>query len=285
MVIVLVVPTSADPDLWGHVRFGHDIVAAGSLHRSDPYSFTSDRPWINHEWLAEVLMSLAYGVGEARGLVALKTVIVGLVLWCILASLRGRDWQPTNHDLLIVVALVGMFSRYHPVRPQLFSLLLFALLLLALQKAERGNRRWLLGIPLIFAVWANLHGGFLVGLGILAIWLVADVVRQPQSRPKTIALGAAAVIATLVTPHGIDLWRFLAETVGPSRPAIKDWQPAITARPIVLGPWLLVLVTAGWAMWRGRGGVTGIVPKTIVIVLAVASARVGRLDAFLAIAW
>jgi len=41
--------TAADPDLWGHVRFGQDIVAARSISTVDPYSFTSDRPWVNHE--------------------------------------------------------------------------------------------------------------------------------------------------------------------------------------------------------------------------------------------
>jgi hypothetical protein len=282
-LIVLVAPTSADPDLWGHIRFGRDIVAAGSLHREDPYSFTSDRPWINHEWLAEVLIAVAYSIGGTGGLVSLKTIIVGLVLCCIVASLRSRAWKPVNHDLLIAIALIGMFPRYHPVRPQLFSLLMFALLLLVLQKSEGGNRRLLPTIPLMFAAWANLHGGFLVGLGVLGIWLVAEFVRMPRDWPRTTALGAATVTATLLTPYGFKLWSFLGETVGLSRAPIKDWQPALMSPPIVFGPWLLVVATAGWALWRARGRGMGAVPMAIVLALAAGSARVGRLDAFLAI--
>ena len=53
--LVIINFTSADPDLWGHVRFGADILRNGSIHQVDTYSFDSDRPWVNHEWGAEVL--------------------------------------------------------------------------------------------------------------------------------------------------------------------------------------------------------------------------------------
>ena len=57
---LLVSTTIADADLWGHLRSGLDILSAKALHVSDPYSFTSDRPWMNHEWLSELLMAVAY---------------------------------------------------------------------------------------------------------------------------------------------------------------------------------------------------------------------------------
>src|SRR6266508_729623 len=60
--------TGADPDLWGHVRFGLDIIRDHGIPSVDPYSFTSDRTWLNHEWLAEVFMAGAFA---AAGSVAL----------------------------------------------------------------------------------------------------------------------------------------------------------------------------------------------------------------------
>jgi len=57
---VLAGPTYADADLWGHVRFGLDILSAGHVPSVDPYSFTSDVMWVNHEWLAEVLFAFAW---------------------------------------------------------------------------------------------------------------------------------------------------------------------------------------------------------------------------------
>jgi hypothetical protein len=283
LLVAVVAPTPADPDLWGHVVFGRDIVLARALHTADPYSFTSDRPWINHEWLAEVLMYLSWRAGGAAGLVYLKAIVVCGTLACVVAVLRRRHLRAIVHDLLIVVALAGTFTRYHPVRPQLFSLLLFALLLLAIASAEGGDRRRLPWVPLIFAAWANLHGGFLVGLGILASWAAVQVARKPRTLPAMLALLAASIGATLLTPYGIGLWRFLWETVGTSRPEIADWRSALTAGPLVLIPWIVVVATAGYALWRSRRAGVPVSAVVIVGVLTLASLRVGRLDAFLAL--
>src|SRR5262245_58073716 len=68
--------TRGDPDLWGHVRFGQDLLRSWTLSSTDPYSFTTDRPWVNHEWLSEVIFALAYGVTGPIGLIALKLLIV-----------------------------------------------------------------------------------------------------------------------------------------------------------------------------------------------------------------
>src|SRR5215471_19981692 len=69
--------TNADPDLWGHVRFGLDMLSAKALTSSDPYSYTSDIPWLNHEWLSELIMGLAYRTFGSGGLVALKLALAG----------------------------------------------------------------------------------------------------------------------------------------------------------------------------------------------------------------
>jgi hypothetical protein len=91
--------TKADPDLWGHVRFGQDILSAKRLTSVDPYSFTQDRPWVNHEWLSEVAMASAYALGSL-GLVGLKLLVVGAVFVVIGRSL------PAVPPLLREAALV-----------------------------------------------------------------------------------------------------------------------------------------------------------------------------------
>src|SRR4026209_377276 len=66
------ITTIADADLWGHLLFGRDILQLRGLPSRDAYSFTSDIPWTNHEWLAEVLSWASYSLGGSVGLVALK---------------------------------------------------------------------------------------------------------------------------------------------------------------------------------------------------------------------
>ena len=79
-VLVLVTKTAADPDLWGHLRFGIDALASGAAHAADRYSFTADRAWINHEWLAEWLMAIAY---TALGALGLNLLAFGAFLQCL----------------------------------------------------------------------------------------------------------------------------------------------------------------------------------------------------------
>ena len=275
--------TTADPDLWGHVRFGRDIVETGGLEATDHYSFTSDRSWVNHEWLAEVAFALALGAGGPIGLVALKMLVLVGVIACISVRFRQFSWSPVPHDLLIGLVLLGTLPRYHPIRPQLFSLLLFAAMLLALVMFDRGRRRALIAVPVIFAMWANLHGGFLVGLGVLAGWLGVRLLQAPRLWLTFVATGLAALAATLLTPYGVGLWQFLWETVGFGRPVIQDWQPVWAAGGQVKLGWSLVTLTAAAALWRARGRVD---PAALVIsvLLGVAALRVSRIDAFYTIA-
>ena len=64
--------TWTDTDLWGHTRFGLDILRDHDLPSVDPYSFTQDKPWVNHEWLSELQMGIAYHVAGPTGLALLK---------------------------------------------------------------------------------------------------------------------------------------------------------------------------------------------------------------------
>ena len=89
--------TVADLDLWGHVRFGQDILAAHSLPRQDPSSFTSDRPWVNHEWLAEMLMAGAYTVAGSAGLIALKWALCAATLAVLWRALRRAGSENSDH--------------------------------------------------------------------------------------------------------------------------------------------------------------------------------------------
>jgi len=273
--------TWADPDLWGHVTFGRDIAAHG-LTTADPYSFTSDIPWVNHEWLAELLMYAAYALAGGAGLIVFKGAIAIGAVSLAHAPVRRPGADPLLSDALLVVLAAGVWVRVYVARPQIFSLLLFAALLWALLRIEAGARRWLVVVPVIFAAWVNLHGGWVVGLGILGVWTIVTCTTTPSIRSHAIAALVLAAAATLCNPYGIGMWRFLAETVRPNRPYIDDWRP-LFATPAVLVLWLPAAFAAAYAIVKRRSGVS---PGhlAIVILLGAASLRVSRLDAFFAIA-
>jgi hypothetical protein len=286
LLLVIVTATLADPDLWGHLRFGRDVVAAGAIPKSDVYSFTADRPWINHEWLAEVLMYAAYAKGRTPGLVAFKAGLalatIGVVLW----SLRRFRPPPMTYDVVAVVTVVGILWRIQTLRPQVFSLFLFALLLLTLSEAARGRTRALLGVPPIMALWVNLHGGWLLGMSTLAIWLAVALIERHQGTRRRVILcgaGLGAALATLANPYGVQLWMFLLETVGQRRPDILEWA-SIPGIPLgAATPWIVSVAAAGFALLRSPLPYR---PRDLAVigVLAILAFRVNRLDGFLAIA-
>jgi len=273
--------TWVDPDLWGHLRFGQDILSGG-VPKLDTYSFTSDIPWINHEWLSEVVMYVAWAMAGAAGLIALKTIVVLITLAFVAVIIRTEVADSLLYDLLMFVAIAGIWIRIYVVRPQMFSLLLFAALLWLLRSAEPRSplRLWL--IPPVFAVWVNLHGGWIVGLGVLGIWTVLTLSRPNRERPAAVLLICVAIFslaATLVNPYGWRMWLFLFDTVGLDRPMIDDWRPIYRLGIRAMVPWLLTTAVAVVAFMRLKGAIA-VARAVIVLGLAAASIRVVRLDAF-----
>ena len=281
VAVFTVSSTRADADLWGHVRFGQDILETSSIPRHDPYSFTSDIGWVNHEWLAEVLMGGAYNLGAGGGLTGLKLIVATGTLVIVWTTLAAAGVLRPLAVLLLLVVTFGTAHLTMTLRPQVFSMLYFAALLGLLNKASRGRPRLLLWLPVLFALWANTHGGWLVGAGVLLSWSTGILATRTLPWQGLIAAVGLAIAGTLANPYGVGLWRFLWETVGLSRADIVEWQPLHRA-PVFLLIWLapaaLTLVT-----WRrcGRAAAAAVLPVASLGILAL---RVARLEGFFTLA-
>jgi hypothetical protein len=279
-------PTNADADLWGHLTFGRDIVRAGAVHHADPYSFTSDRVWVNHEWLAEVAMWTSYAAGGGVGLIVLKLSLAWFGGALLVGAWRRCDLAPIQRDALLSVVALGAWPVLATVRPQMFSLALFAALLAVLTRIRSGNMMVTLALPAIFAVWVNLHGGWIVGAGVLAIFTafsIFDSTIAARDRAALVAAATASAAATMCNPYGVRMLAFLAETVRPDRADIIEWQP-ITDLPLVAAVlWLVPTLVVVAALVRNRRSVS---PTSIAVctLLAVASFRVARLISFYTLA-
>jgi hypothetical protein len=176
----------ADPDLWGHLAFGRAMLAARHLAFHDPYSYSAPgHLWINHEWLSELLMTAIYNLGGVVGLKLMKFGCCAAIMVSLASGLAETD-APMPLQLAIVLAAAIAIAPQMQYRPQLFSFVLMAVLLAILTRYifRRGARLWLT-IPM-FALWANLHGGFIVGLATLgtfsAVVLMQDLRTGHDSR-------------------------------------------------------------------------------------------------------
>jgi hypothetical protein len=270
VAFALALVTRADADLWGHLRFGLDLIETGRLAPIDPYSFTQDVPWTNHEWLSELQMAWAYRVGGTTGLLVLKAALLWVVFAIVWRALREAALS-VRLGAAVVLAM-GTIHMTSSVRPQLWTFIFVALLCLALASRRPAARWWL---PLLFVIWVNCHGGWIVGLGVLGAWATGQIWQAPGDWRHWTSLTAICLIATLANPYGTGLWAFIATTVRMTRP-IDEWQSLWSTPVLNWMPWFFGVAGIGWA-WSRRSADRLSMGLTLAM-LAYASARVMRIE-------
>jgi hypothetical protein len=242
---------TADPDLWGHIVFGQEMLHTGHVTRTEHYSWTArGQPWINHECLAELALGGAHALLGGSGILLLK-VVVGLLtfLLCLRMGRGGLAWPARLVTWAFGALAVVELSYGFAARPQIFTALALALELALLRQVHAGRRMWALALPVLFAFWINTHGGVLAGCGLLGLAAIATTgqicwhrISHPNAGPRSGAaapsqeldwntaitlwfavVGAAA--ALLCNPWGLQLPRWLIGSVLWLRPQIGEWNP------------------------------------------------------------
>jgi hypothetical protein len=262
-----------DPDLWGHLRFGQVFITERHLLHRDVYSYSAaGHLWRDHEWLAEVVMAAVYNAAGAAGLKLWKFACTATAL-LLVADTEASTGAPPAIQLAILFAAGCGFLLQAQLRPQMFSFVLLGALLalLARDNYRRGARLWL-AVPLM-ALWANLHGGFFIGIATMALYsavtALCDLASGAGCRRgmKLFLLTVTASAATLINPYGIGMWETVAHALrNPyTRNVVNDWQPL----------W--------WAMraqWHSApsGVVLYLAVIAMVVALAVALAAAPRAD-------
>lgn len=255
-----------DPGIGWHLRTGGNIVAAGAVPITDTFSYTrGGSPWVETQWLADVLMSLAYGAG-GYALIALGVAVILAALFrCVYRThLSNGGWPVTA----LLVTLVGAYaaSGHFLARPLVASTIGIPLCFWWATQYARGTagtrRLWLL-VP-IAALWCNLHPGVLGGVATVAlcgIALCAEVLitRATRSRPEALrrgitllAVSAAMGAATLVNPYGLawHQWIVGVMDMGLAR-YVQEWMPPIWSNPDTIATaMLLAAVVIGVAVRR-----------------------------------
>ncbi len=244
-------------DLWWHLAAGRWIVAHGALPKLDPFSFTAAGPWNNHEWLADVVFdrwTAAFGVRSLVYWYWGVLLATYLLLFDLLRRRGASGWLSLGACTLAAAASVPFFE----IRPHLYSLLLFVILLrLTLGRAQLPK-----ALPLLFAIWANLHASFVFGLLALATIVGSGMAptlllhfRERSRDESGSELGAvrhdlgvtlACAAATILNPLG---WRVfvLPLTVAFARHssfnALVEWLPPFQAGAVQapLFGWLIAL--------------------------------------------
>ncbi len=224
---VAVMRPVTDPDIWWHLRTGQWIVEHGAVPTTDPFSsFGMGKPWVAYSWLFEVLVHGLYHWLGLFGILGYRVVLTLAIAVSIHRLVAKREPR-----FAIAIGLVGSalfaLAPLTSERPWLLTILFYTLTLdIVLDfRAGRSTRAaWLL--PLMYALWANVHIQFVYGLFLLALGCAAPLADRLLDRGqpgehaammgsrgwwRLVALFGACLVATLLNPYHVRLYAVIIE--------------------------------------------------------------------------
>ena len=176
---------------------GRTILDQGSIPSGVPYAAAPSADWVNVPVLGELVFHSLQVVGGDRGFLVAQLIAVTAALTLLALGMRALGASDAASAVVLMLVFFAAVPSFLIVRAQLFSLVLFcaALLLLRAESRRPSRRVWLL-VPLI-VLWANLHGGVLVGLATAAAYLVLERARwEPVVAASVLAACCAALFLT-----------------------------------------------------------------------------------------
>ncbi len=231
-------------DFWWHLNTGRWIWVNGGMPSGDPFLFSSASPLDARAYLilrgyplSQLLFFSTYTLAGVPGLVLLKTLLMTLFYGLLWNHFRRSGLHP-----ILALAIVGLlpllFFRFDELRPQIFSFI-FTLLVLQLierflfhEKRGSPQRHYLFLLPAIMLLWANLHRGFIIGIGILFVYLFAEwIARKKNCNPlsddayrRLVILTIISAAISLVNPVGVTAtWASFSEVSGPFSQVIDEF--------------------------------------------------------------
>jgi hypothetical protein len=217
LVVFLAVPKKiADPDIGWHLRNAEVLLQTHTFLHQDLYSFTTaGKPWMDHEWLAEIPFFLAWRAFGPRGIFLVTVLVIEVILLGIL-GLAYLESGSIKAAFVVSFAAMFLASVSFGPRTLLFGWI-FLVLELGLLAAFSQGRDFLWALPIVFLLWVNTHGSWIIGWVILAVFAVSGCIQgtwgsieatrwNPQQARKLAGISLLSTLALFVNPYG---WRLV----------------------------------------------------------------------------
>ncbi len=231
-----------DPGLGWHLRLPDLMVEQGGFVYDEHFSFpTAGNRWVTRAWLSDIILRGAYGWGGLNAVALLTCMVFAVTLRCIFRRLVGDGYSWAVAVVATMFVATGLIPSF-VARPNVVSFLGVWLVADLCQRYHRNQisprKLWWL-VP-VMLLWANLHGGFLAGLILIAIaWLVEAALSmtswQAESRASArqrlwwlTLVGFVAGLATCVNPNGIGLHIWNLQALSDpfiQRETTTEWRP------------------------------------------------------------
>ena len=247
-----------DPDTYLHITVGRWIIAHGAVPHHGIFSGTmAQAPWVAHEWLGEALLAWLFDTFGWAGLVAATAFCTAAAVGMLLLQLL-RSLVPV-HAMIATALAVTLVIPHVLARPHVFTLPILVAWAAGLVRARCENRAPAAWLAVLMALWANLHGSYLFGLGLAGLLAAEAVLLAPDWRTRRRAawgwtlFGVLAVGAALLTPYGVAglLLPFRLTGMSFAMGQLVEWRSPDFQSFEPLELWLAVVVFAGFALgWR-----------------------------------
>lgn len=226
----------SDPDIWLHLKSGQVMLQDFRILDRDIFSYTRQAaPWANHSWLSQIIFYLSYRCFHLAGLYLIRYLLLAATFGLIYFSAREKVGE-RGAAVLTLLTILAANQRF-VVRPELFTFAFIAVLLFVLEneKIRAGSRFF--ALPLLFAVWANIHGGFI--LGVVIIWLYclgegfALILPGGDAPPSSsgrmwrrlLLIAALSSAAVVLNPFGFHVYKYYSSEISRLSSFIYVWQP------------------------------------------------------------
>jgi len=204
-------------DLGWHLAAGDLIRERGTIPFQDPWAFTlGNKQWYNLSWLWDVIASVIFQATNFSGLV-LFVVACGALIVGYLTSV-GLSSGASATAVCISVFSACMLYPSFATPPNVYlaaSPNTATMLFCVIFYAECVKRTRLFLLPVMMVLWANLHGGFVLGFLIIGVFGGVALLRRDWASFKIFGLvGAGCLIAILINPLGWHIYDGVVATLG-----------------------------------------------------------------------
>ncbi|KAA5541345.1 hypothetical protein FYK55_17370 [Roseiconus nitratireducens] len=216
---------TVDPDMWHELTLARETLRRGTVPWENFSAYTTTvYPSVHHEWGAGMIAYPLVQFFGSTGIVILRFLLCGATAWICWRNARENGATVAILSFLAPVAILMADKGFSPVRAQMYTYMMTALLLGWLRRDQRGDRKWIALWLILFLMWVNLHAGFLVGAGFFALEWLERVFRGLPSR-HLLATGLVMIPAIAVNPYGWHYYGYLLHAVTLDRPLVDEWHP------------------------------------------------------------
>lgn len=224
MLFVIAARVPVDSDTWWHLRSGSVILATHTIPYTDMFSLTRlGQAWIDQSWLFQIVMSVVFQLAGNVGLALLTAALATVGMLFTFMACRGNVYLRA----FVMILSAATAAVFWSPRPQMASFVLSAVVLYLLYAYKRKvfDRLWL--IPVLMAVWVNLHSGFAIGFIFMGAFIVGEIFNYqpwPHIR-KLLFIVVLSVAALLLNPYTVRmlLYPFQTAGLGVLEQFIQEW--------------------------------------------------------------